>query len=60
MPSIHSPRPRTYTSITYEASSGLIVASSLLNNPFTIFDEEGVQMWEVDGKFPVIAIDIED
>ena len=57
MPSIRSPQPRTYTSIAYDASSGLIVASSLLNNPFTIFDEEGVQMWEVDGKLPLFVGD---
>lgn len=60
MPSIRSPQSRTYTSIAYDASSGLIVASSLLNNPFTIFDEEGVQMWEVDGKLSLFPSDCED
>lgn len=27
-----------------------MIAASTLPNPFTIFDEDGNQMWEVDGE----------
>lgn len=50
MPSRYLPQSRTYTSISYDASTGLMIAASTLPNPFTIFDEDGNQMWEVDGE----------
>ncbi|EJD05583.1 cleavage factor protein [Fomitiporia mediterranea MF3/22] len=39
---------RTYTNVTFDAASGLMVASSVVPNPFTIFDEEGNKLWEPD------------
>ncbi|KAL5476911.1 CFT1 [Sanghuangporus weigelae] len=39
---------RTYNKICFDPASGLMVASSLLPNQFTIFDEDGNKMWEPD------------
>ncbi|THH10614.1 hypothetical protein EW145_g1206 [Phellinidium pouzarii] len=48
MPSRSVPQPRTYTNVAFDAATGLMVVASQLDNPFTIFDEDGNKMWEPD------------
>jgi hypothetical protein len=51
MPSRYVPRPRTYSNITFDASTGLVIAAATLANKFALFDEDGNRMWEPDGKW---------
>ena len=41
---------RTYSKVTYNATAGLLVASSVMENKLSIFDEEDNEMWSPDGK----------
>lgn len=43
------PRGRPFTSITYDTSTGLIVAASSLRTKFVLFDEDGNPSWTPDG-----------
>lgn len=40
---------RNYTKVTFNATAGLLIASSLLENELTVFDEEDNQLWTPDG-----------
>ncbi|KAH8116054.1 cleavage factor protein [Phellopilus nigrolimitatus] len=48
MPSRSVPQPRTYTNVTFDATTGLVVAASSIHNLFTLFDEDGNKLWEPD------------
>ncbi|TDL22024.1 hypothetical protein BD410DRAFT_828742 [Rickenella mellea] len=40
------PRSRAYTNVTYDPSTGLIVAASVESKEFVLFDEDGNKMWD--------------
>jgi cleavage and polyadenylation specificity factor subunit 1 len=50
IPSHVVPRGRPYSNITYDASTGLLVAASCLKTHFVMFDEDGNTIWTPDGK----------
>ncbi|KAI5121116.1 hypothetical protein M0805_002789 [Coniferiporia weirii] len=50
MPSRSVPQPRTYTNVAFDAATGLMVVTSSLTNPFTIFDEDGNKSWDPDAS----------
>lgn len=55
MPSRSVPRSRMYSNVTFDPSTGLIVAASCLESRFANFDEEGVKTWEPDGMKSVFC-----
>lgn len=50
LPAKFVPRGRSYSSVVFEATSGLVVAASSAEARFGLFDEEGVKMWDPDGE----------
>lgn len=50
LPSKSVPRGRAYSSVVFDPSTSLIVATSSLQAKFASFDEDGVQVWEPDGN----------
>lgn len=50
MPSRFIPRGRAYSNITFDGSTGLMVAAASLKAKFVIFDEEGIPTWVPDGR----------
>ncbi|THG98888.1 hypothetical protein EW026_g3366 [Hermanssonia centrifuga] len=48
LPTKSVPRPRTYSNITYDASTSLIVAASSIQARFASYDEEGNIIWQPD------------
>ena len=51
MPSRYVPRSRTYSNVTFDSSTGLMVAAATLMSKFGLFDEDGNRMWEPDGMW---------
>ena len=49
MPSKSVATGKHYTNVTFDASTGLIVAASSLPSRFGLYDEEGNSAWERDG-----------
>ena len=49
MPSRQILRGRSYTNIVFEPTTSLLVAASLVQAPFSSYDEEGNEMWAPDG-----------
>ena len=61
MPSAFAPMPRTYNNVVFDASTGLMVATSTVMNDFNVYDEDGNPIWEPDGTqllFPVNIVGI--
>lgn len=50
IPSRIVPRGRPYSNMTYDASTGLLVAVASLKTRFVMFDEDGNTLWTPDGK----------
>ena len=53
--------PRTYNNVVFDASTGLMVATSTVMNDFNVYDEDGNPIWEPDGTqllFPVNIVGI--
>ena len=50
IPSRAVPRGRPYSNITYDASTGLIVAAASLKTRFLMFDEDGNTIWTPDSE----------
>ena len=50
MPSRSTLIGKTYTNVTFDSSSGLVVAASCLQSRFGLYDEEGNSAWEPDGE----------
>ncbi|KAI0302807.1 CPSF A subunit region-domain-containing protein [Multifurca ochricompacta] len=48
LPSRHIPRGRSYTNVLFEPTNCLLVAASLMQAPFSSYDEEGNEMWTPD------------
>jgi cleavage and polyadenylation specificity factor subunit 1 len=53
LPSRTVPRGRPYSNITYDASTGLLVAAASLKTRFVMFDEDGNTLWGPDGEQPL-------
>ncbi|EJD52944.1 hypothetical protein AURDEDRAFT_81080 [Auricularia subglabra TFB-10046 SS5] len=51
LPSFFMPRGRPYTSIAYEATTGMVIAASSLRSRFVLFDEDGNTVWKPDAEF---------
>lgn len=49
VPSQTVPHSRTYTNMTFDQPTGLMVAASSLLGPFILFDEDGNKVWEPEG-----------
>lgn len=49
MPSRPVAMHRTYTNVVFDASTSLMVATSIVMNKFNLFDDEGNKTWEPDG-----------
>ena len=56
LPSRNISRSRSYSHITFDSSTGLIVAASSFLSKFTLFDEEGERLWEPDSKLNVLLL----
>jgi cleavage and polyadenylation specificity factor subunit 1 len=50
MPSRYAPQGRSYTSVVFEPTCGLLVAASLMQAPFSSYDEEANETWVPEGK----------
>lgn len=50
MPSRYVPQGRSYTSVVFEPTCGLLVAASLMQAQFSSYDEEGNETWVPDGE----------
>nr|GAT45957.1 cleavage and polyadenylation specific protein [Mycena chlorophos] len=48
LPSRSVPRGRSYSHVTHDTTTGLIVAASSLFSKFTSFDEDNARIWEPD------------
>lgn len=49
LPSYSIPRGRPYSSLAYDATTGLVIAGSSLRSRFVLFDEDGNVVWTPDG-----------
>jgi cleavage and polyadenylation specificity factor subunit 1 len=50
LPSRSIPQPRPYSKVMFDASTGLIVAASILEAKFASYDEDNNIVWEPDGE----------
>ena len=50
MPSRHIHRGRSYTNVVFESTNCLLVAASLMQAPFSSYDEDGNESWTPDGE----------
>ncbi len=56
IPSRHIPQGRSYTNVVFESTSNLLVAASIVQAPFSSYDEEGNETWSADGKLHLMYL----